>query len=527
MARILGLDLGSHTVKAVLFEASMRGHQTRAVAEVKRAQEGDRAATLRAALGQLLAQHPLQADQVVVALPGPTLATHVISLPFSDPRKIEQTLPFEIEGQLPFDLASVVFDYQVASQQQKRSDLLVGVVRKEELRTLLQSLSEEKIDPRIVTHPGIAYQNLLPLLPPLANPEAAVAIVDIGHERTSVAIGSPGGPVEFARTFSGGGRDLTRALAAEFHVPFPDAEAWKVDHGAMASAVDGADAERAAGAFVRGMQGMLRELRQTFRAYSARARRQVGHIYLCGGTAKLRGIDEQVASDLATPVERLKLPFELTEKAPESEHPRLAQAYALALRGQAAGAKAPRFNFRRGEFAFKGDFDFAREKIGRLVLYAATLLVLAIASGFVRNAMLSRREAMVDDRLCEITQRVLGTCERNYDRALNMMQGTESPAADVPKLSAVALTAEVSRLIPTDANVTLDQLEVTLDRISLRGLADSTKHIDTITTALKKFRCFKEVQQRRVERTRDGQRVQFGLDIQVECPREADGEGRG
>mgnify|MGYP006154767185 CR=1 FL=1 len=33
----------------------------------------------------------------------------------------------------------------------------------------------------------------------------AVAIVDIGHERTSVAIGRPRGAVEFARTFPGGG----------------------------------------------------------------------------------------------------------------------------------------------------------------------------------------------------------------------------------------------------------------------------------------------------------------------------------
>jgi general secretion pathway protein L len=526
MARILGLDLGSHTVKAVLFETSMRAYSTHLVAAVKRAQEGDRSETLRAALRQLFAEHPIQADQVIVALSGPT---HGITLPFTDARRIEQTLPFEIEGQLPFDLESAVFDYQIASQQEKKSDLLVGVVRKEELRGLLQILSEVNVDPRIVTHPGIVYQNLLPLVadaPDASNP--AVAIVDIGHERTSVAIGAPGGPVEFARTFSGGGRDLTRALAAEFHVPLADAEAWKIDHGAVASGVEGADAQRAAGAFVRGLQGVLRELRQTFKSHGARTRRQVGRVYLCGGTATLRGIDEQVASDLSVPTERLQLPLELANRGPETDHPKLAQAYALALRGHATGAKAPRFNFRRGEFAFKGDFDYARGKIGRLAVFAAALLVLLITSGSVRNAVLTRREQAVDDRLCEATQRVLGTCERNYDRALNMMHGTESPAADVPRLSAVTLTAELTQRIPRDVNVTIDQLEVALDRISLRGLADSNKQVDTITTALKNFRCFKEVAQRRVERTRDGQRVQFGLDIQVACPREArEGEGQG
>lgn len=529
MARVLGLDLGSHTVKAVVFETSMRSYHTQLVAAVRRAQEGDRAETLRAAITQLFTELPMQVDQVVVALPGPTLATHVITLPFADARRIEQTLPFEIEGQLPFDLASVVFDYQVAAQQEKKSDLLVGVVRKEELRGLLQLLSELNVDPRIVTHPGIAYQNVLPLLGPAPDaPNAAVAIVDIGHERTSLAIGAPGGPVELARTFSGGGRDLTRALAAEFQIPLGDAEAWKIDHGAVASGVAGADAERAAGAFLRGMQGVLRELRQTFKSHSARTRRPVGRVYLCGGTAGLRGIDEQLASDLAIPTERLTLPLELAAKAPESDHPRLAQAYALALRGHATGAKAPRFNFRRGEFAFKGDFDYARGKLGRLAAYAAILLFLMIVSGIVRNSVLASREQAIDDRLCETTQRVLGLCERNYDRALNMMQGTESPAADVPRLSAVSLTAELTQRIPRDVNVTIDQLEVNLDRITLRGQADSNKQVDAITSALKNFRCFKEVAQRRVERTRDGQRVQFGLDIQVECPAEAaEGERRG
>ena len=71
MARILGLDLGSYSVKAVLFESNIRGPTTKAYAEVRRA-EGERAETLRAALHQLFAEHPMPADQIIVALPGTT-----------------------------------------------------------------------------------------------------------------------------------------------------------------------------------------------------------------------------------------------------------------------------------------------------------------------------------------------------------------------------------------------------------------------------------------------------------------------
>lgn len=279
MARILGLDLGSHAVKGVVLEAKTKTHTTHGFAEVRRAQEGERADTLRAAVQELLGQLPPgNVDQIVIALPGPALTTHSLSLPFSDARRIEATLPFEVGSQLPFDISDVVYDYQVVGLKdgegkEKASDLLVGVVRKEELAELLALLSELKVDPRIVTHPGLTYQNLFQQHPGLfqgTGEGGAVAVVDIGHERTSVSVGKPGEGVQFARTFSGGGKDLSKALATEFQTSLAEAHHWKEQHGAVASAAQGPDAERAAAAFVRGLQPMLRELRPTLKAFTAR-----------------------------------------------------------------------------------------------------------------------------------------------------------------------------------------------------------------------------------------------------------------
>ncbi len=114
MARVLGLDLGSYSVKATLLETSLRGSATRSVTEVKCPLEGDRLGKLRAALTELLAKGPLYADTVVVALPGTSVATHPVTMPFADPKKIEAALAFEVESQLPYDLAEAVYDYQQA-----------------------------------------------------------------------------------------------------------------------------------------------------------------------------------------------------------------------------------------------------------------------------------------------------------------------------------------------------------------------------------------------------------------------------
>ena len=531
MARILGLDLGSHSVKGLLLDANTRTPAVKAWAEVRRG-EGERLETLRTALRELLARPELRnPDQVVVALPGPSLVTHQLALPFTDPKRIEATIPFEVESQIPFDLNEAVFDYQVASQvKDKGSELLVGVVRREELATLLQVLNEAGVDPRVVTHPAITYQNLLLQQPGLfvGTDAEAVAIVDIGHERTTLAIGRPSGGVEFARTFAGGGYNLSRALATEFQTPQPEAHHWKEQHGALASAASaqGPDGERAAAAFVRGLQPVLRELRPSFKAFTAGTRRQVGAVLLCGGTARMPGLAEQLSKDLGMPVRVLTLPQETTAAVPAPDQPAVMQAYSLALRGLASGAKAPRFNLRRGEFAFKGDYDYVKDKLGLLASFAATLLRLLIASGVVRNSVLARREAQVDAVLCDVTQRILGSCEKNYDIALNRLKGVESPAAALPKLSAVNLLAEMTQRVPADVLVTFDRIDIDLERISVRGLTDSSKQIDTISTALRGHRCFKEVKEGKVEKTRDGNKVSFRLDIQVQCPEQARaGEG--
>lgn len=523
MARVLGLDLGSHTVKAVLLETTLRGFQVKSYTTAVVPTEGERLPRLEAAVHQLLASAPLTADTVVVSVPGVSMATHSLALPFSDQKKVEAALSGEVADQLPFDLDEAIYDYQANETKTgdvKGAQVLVGVVRKEELGALLESLKRSKLDPRIVTHPGLAYQNVLATLPPTAD-DQGVAVIDLGHERTSIAIGKAGGPVDFARTFMGGGLGLTKALANEFKIPLAEAQTWKETHGAVGAEVVGPDAERAAGAFMRALQPVIRELRSSIKAYTARLKRPVTRLLLCGGTAKLLGLTGQLEKDLGIATSIVALPPETQGALGLGAGPEAVQAWALALRGQATGAKAPRFNLRRGEFAFKSDFDFAKDKLGQIAAFAVVLLVLLIASGVARNTILERREKAVDQIVCDVTQRILGKCEKNFDIALNLLEGKESPTASVPKRSAVTLLAEVSQRIPADSPVTIDRVTVDLDRIELVCQAPSVKQMEDIITALKTYKCFKEISEGKVEKSKDGTKVSFRLDVKVECPEDS------
>ncbi len=100
MARILGLDLGSYSVKGMLTEVTLRGAQIRGFGEVRRG-EKQLTEALRALLDQLFPPQALHRDQVVTSLPGQSLVTHLLTLPFTESKQIEAALPFEVEGQLP------------------------------------------------------------------------------------------------------------------------------------------------------------------------------------------------------------------------------------------------------------------------------------------------------------------------------------------------------------------------------------------------------------------------------------------
>jgi len=512
MPQILGLDLGSHALKAVLLDVG-RTTVLAGWAEIRRGAEGTAEESLRTALATLRAEQAWHVDQVVVAMPGTSVATHALVLPFRDAKRIEAALPFEVESQLPIELEDVVFDYQPGARTEQGTELLVGVARKDELRPLLALLAEADFEPRVVTHPALVYRSLYVGRPELMGVQAGslAALVDVGHLRTTLAIGRPGDGLVFARVLPGGGRDITAGLEREFGVSTVDAERWKENDGSLAPG-GGAEHVRAREAIQRALQPLTRELRATLKAATTRDRRPVEQLLLCGGTAQLPGLAEYWAKELGLPVTVLAATGH-AELAPE-QRARGAQAWALALCG---ASRTDRFNFRRGDQAFSGQLDWLRRRVPQLAIYAGVLVALLVTFGVVRSALLGRRESAVDTQLCELTRRVLGTCERNYDRALNMLRGKESPAAALPRVSAAGLLAEIAARVPADMPFKLDQVVVNLDLVQMRGETDSSKSIDRLGAALKTFRCFRDVKSGKVERTKDGAHVTFQLDVLVDC----------
>ncbi len=507
--KIIGLDLGEESLRAVVLDAGLRGYEVVgsaivpldpptpavpaiaiAVAEVDGSEPTQEAAPpdrLALALETLGAQiGGLKADVVAVALPGGQTATSFVTLPFTESKKIDATLGFEVENLLPFDLDEAVFDYQLVSQRDGKSELLVGVAREDEVRSLLERLRERGVDPRVMTLPGLAN---LALLTELGSREklpadATEGLLDLGRDRTILSI-------------IRGGKD-------ERHPPSL----------AFVRSMGGAD-EAA-------LQPMIREIRQTLFSAQARSRIPLQRLRLTGELAGIEGLAARLSQALGVPVEHLgQLPGDTTGAIPAERRDTLAQAFGLALRGHARGRL---LNLRKGAFAYRGDLDYLKGKVSRLVGFAAVLLLLVGANVWTQLHILGEQEAALDQALCESTQRVLGSCETDFNLALSKLQGGDTKASQIPTASALEVFSEATNRVPSGVNLRVDEIDVALDRLRVRGVVDSFDEVDQVVAELRKSRCIGDVKPGRVQKNRE-ERIEFTLDALYVCGQNADKAG--
>src|SRR5260370_12865696 len=168
MHRIIGLDVGARALRFVALSSGFRGfsiQEARSVVLPPVADGVTPGTRLAAALEEL--GLVLGGDTVAVSLPGALVASHLFTLPFLDAGRIEQVLPAEVEGAIPFEMDEVVWDHAVISQAGGKSEGLVGVVRNAALREWIDMLAGAGVDPPSITFAppalaALAERGLLP-----------------------------------------------------------------------------------------------------------------------------------------------------------------------------------------------------------------------------------------------------------------------------------------------------------------------------------------------------------------------------
>jgi general secretion pathway protein L len=495
VARFLGLDLGTYSVKAVGLSTTLRGFQLTGFWEERLPEAvGEQSLEQRqAAAAQALLARGLHPDTVVCGVPGASTVTRLLRLPFTDHKKIDQVLPYELGEQIPFDLDEVVFDHQVVGTTEGGTDVLVAAMRKVELTALIATLKAVGIDPRVMCLDTLPFVYLAQHAH--SGERGPYAIVDLGHARTSVTVLGEGA-LQYVRTLARGGQQVTEAIARDLGVTAAEAEDVKHRYGGWEPGAwtggESASAQIQA-AVDKALRPLLGELRQTFQAHAALHRGRVEKVLLCGGTSRLRGVDSMLAAGLGVEVDALRPlqgPF-ASFAGPSVPADVLPKALALGLRAF-SGGRAPQMNLRKGELGFRGDFQYLKGRVIQLSVGVVLLLLLIGGYAFARWQTLSSYAARQVEQLAEITRQTLGEEVREFSVAHNRVTRGGAKAALgelLPQTTALDYLAQVSQHVGKE-KIDVKRMDIGQKRISMEGETDAVEALDAVVGSLQKHKCF-------------------------------------
>jgi len=535
--KVVGLDLGTHAVKVCELVTTFRNNEIVGFAsEGVEAEQGSRPtmAAVAQAARRLLEQRGLLQESIWCAMPPENVSTLTIDLPFGQPKKIEQALPFQLEELVPVDLDTLVYDYQIVRQRPDGSVTLVVAYTKCALfEELLEALQAEGVDPKVIGIGALAFDPLIDSAIGL-DAQLPVAVLDIGHVHTELAV-LEGGRTTLVRAIRGGGLDVSKALGQAFQVNLEHAERGKHAEGFVA--LPGSDVTRPefvvdSGQTTRrdlivqachaALQPIAREVKRTLVAHADATGAAVDRVFLTGGTSLLRGLPEYLRALLGVEVvllDPLNVPYNRLTEGGDRLRPYAGKALGMTLRAFDR-ARRSEINYRKGEYAYTGDFSYLR---GRLLTLAASALLLVLLGGMVavtKKRVLEAENAALVAQVRALSVPILGEESDDVDRLWNtMLAAGDNPAKLVPQISAFQILADVSTSVHADLVIDLDQFEMDLDRkkLEMKGRTTSGGEVERLVEVLESHKCFKDkVSKEKVEKTMED-KTKFRLTANSGC----------
>jgi type IV pilus assembly protein PilM len=301
---VLGLDMGSHTIKLIEFSGSGTNRVVRRVGRILSPPHAIVDGSIKEpekvseAVKDLLNNVQPKNRHAATSIAGYSVIVKKISVPYSDEREIEDNLILEAENYVPFEIEEVYIDFHLleaaASKGGGREIFLVAAKREvvDEYANLIQNVG---LAPAVVDVDAFALSNAFERSFGLL--DEPVALVDIGAQKTNLNI-IMGGMSLFARDMSLGGEQLTEAIKDATGVSYQEAEELKI-----AGSKDKTLMREAASVIVElcGMWGS--ELKKALDFYYANSKpnEKPTHLFLSGGSALLEGLDKVIGREVKLP----------------------------------------------------------------------------------------------------------------------------------------------------------------------------------------------------------------------------------
>jgi type IV pilus assembly protein PilM len=340
---LVGLDIGSSAVKAIELRSAGKGMKVTAVGVEPIPPDSivDGAiidsAAVADAIRRLFDAKGFKSKEVAAALSGSSVIVKKISLPAMSEQELSDSIYWEAEQYIPFDIQDVNLDYQILDNgtgptSEGTMDVLLVAAKKDKIADYTSVITQAGRNPAIVDVDAFALQNAYEANYGL-DTGSVVVLLNAGASAINVNI-LAGGQSVFTRDVSLGGNAFTEAVQKELNLPYDAAEELK-----KGKSVDHASYEDAKPVLRAVTDNVLLEVEKTFDFFKATAANEtINRIVLSGGASRVDGFTDALRDRFETEVEHFdpfrQVAFDGSRLGVSSEEmaPVAAVALGLALR---------------------------------------------------------------------------------------------------------------------------------------------------------------------------------------------------
>jgi type IV pilus assembly protein PilM len=338
---IIGLDIGSKHVKAVQLKEIKGAYQLERLGittiEPELIVDGsvlDAGRVVEAVKG-LISNTDIKAKDVTLSVSGhSSVIIKRVTLPQMSEDELNDSIKFEAEQYIPFDIEDVNLDSQIIglAEEENMMDVLIVAVKKDKINEYVSVVKEAGLNPVIVDVDAFALENMFELNYEIKEDEN-VALVNIGASMINMNI-LKGGVSVFTRDSSVGGNLLTEALQKEFTISYAHAEKLK-----QGEPVEGVTLEDAASVLAYASEDIVSEISRSFDYFRDTTNYEnISEIIVCGGVALTKEFDALLADRVGInvsavdPFKNVQIPASFDIDYLKKVAPLLSVAVGLAIR---------------------------------------------------------------------------------------------------------------------------------------------------------------------------------------------------
>ncbi len=306
---LVGLDIGSSAVKAVELKPAGKGYKVAAFGSEPVPPDSivDGAiidgGAVAEAIRRLFGGRGIKTKDVAASLSGNAVIVKKITLPQMTESELAESIYWEAEQYIPFDIQDVNLDYQILDKGGEPGkgtmDVLLVAAKKEKIADYTGVIAQAGRSAVVVDVDAFALQNAYEVNYGI-DPGSVIVLLNAGASATNINILN-GDQSVFTRDISIGGNAYTEALQKELNLPFDLADQLK-----RGMPVDGVTFDDARPVLRAVSENVMLEIQKTFDFFKATAASdRIDRIMLSGGASRAEGFTEMLTERFEAPVEGL------------------------------------------------------------------------------------------------------------------------------------------------------------------------------------------------------------------------------